>query len=206
MRVPTWALAALVSTGRVVCLTHNLATVETALEELTRRAAPMLDRRDHLREEHDRLHRHATTNRRLLRALDDHETTVAVAQATVDALDTWKHWATGQKIWPEQLADAVDVLHHTDRADHTALAAPLAHGWTNISSHRNGRPSNSPGHISNDRASRSASDDRRTSATTRLRPDSLRSVSPIGSFDAAPTVGAGPVGRDRIWRHRSRRR
>ena len=27
---------------------------------------------------------------------------------------------------PEQLADAVDVLHHTDRADHTALAAPLA--------------------------------------------------------------------------------
>jgi hypothetical protein len=27
---------------------------------------------------------------------------------------------------PEQLADAVDVLHHPDRADHAALAAPLA--------------------------------------------------------------------------------
>jgi hypothetical protein len=27
---------------------------------------------------------------------------------------------------PEQLTATVDVLHHTDRADHTALAAPLA--------------------------------------------------------------------------------
>ena len=106
--------------------TDELATAETALAELSRRAAPLLDRRNQLRHERDRLHQHVTVDRRLLRALDDRESTVAVAQQTVDALDTWKHWATGHKVSPEQLADAVDVLHHTDRADHTALAAPLA--------------------------------------------------------------------------------
>jgi hypothetical protein len=102
------------------------ATAETALAELTRRAVPLLDQRNQLRDERDRLHRQATTNRRLLRLLDDHETTVADAQQTVDALETWKRWATGHEVSPEQLVDAVDVLHHTDRADHTALAATLA--------------------------------------------------------------------------------
>jgi hypothetical protein len=106
--------------------TDNLATAKSALEELTRCAAPLFDRRDRLRHEHDRLRQHATTNRRLLRLLDDHETNVADATQTVDALDTWMHWAAGHRVSPEQLADAVDVLHHTDRADHTALAAPLA--------------------------------------------------------------------------------
>jgi hypothetical protein len=65
------------------------------------------------------------TSRRLLRLLDDHETTIADAQQTVDALETWKRWATGHSVTLEQLVDAVDVLH-SDRADHSALAAPLA--------------------------------------------------------------------------------
>lgn len=34
--------------------------------------------------------------------------------------------AAGHKISPEYLADAVDILHHNDQADHTSLAAPLA--------------------------------------------------------------------------------
>ena len=106
--------------------TDELTTAETALAELARGAAPLLDRRNQLRNELDRLREHATTNRRLLRALDDYETTVADTQQTVDALDTWKRWASGHKVAPAQLADTVDVLHDTDRADHTALAAPLA--------------------------------------------------------------------------------
>jgi hypothetical protein len=39
---------------------------------------------------------------------------------------TWKRWATGHEVSPEQFTDAVDALHNSDRADHTALAAPLA--------------------------------------------------------------------------------
>jgi conjugative relaxase-like TrwC/TraI family protein len=106
--------------------TAELVTAETTLVELRRRGAPLLDRRNQLRHERDRLHQHVTVDRRLLRALDDRESILAVAQQTVHALDTWRHWATGHNVSPEQLADAVDILHHTDRADHAALAAPVA--------------------------------------------------------------------------------
>jgi hypothetical protein len=110
--------------------TDKLATVETALAELARRAAPLLDRRNQLRHERDRLRDHSTTNRSFQRLLDDPETTVTAAQETVDALETWKRWATGHKVSLKQLVDAADILDHTDRADHTALAAPLV-TWMN---------------------------------------------------------------------------
>jgi chromosome segregation ATPase len=108
----------------LVDTTAELVTAETALADLSRRAAPLLDRRNQLRHERDRLHQHVTVDRRLLWALDDRESIVTVAQQTVDALESWKQWATGHKISPEHLAAAIDVLH-SDRADHTALAAPL---------------------------------------------------------------------------------
>jgi hypothetical protein len=84
--------------------TDELAAAESALAELRRRAAPLLDRRNQLRHERDRLHQHVTVDRRLLQALDDRESTVTVAQQTVDALDCWKQWATGHSVSPEQLA------------------------------------------------------------------------------------------------------
>jgi hypothetical protein len=111
-------------------LTHTaeeVATAETALAELTRRAQPLLDQRHELRTEHTRLHQHAKRQRQFTQELEHFDGRLTAAEMTITALDTWHAWATGHTITPQRLIDAGELLRHRG-GDHAALAAPL-HDW-----------------------------------------------------------------------------
>ena len=108
-------------------LTHaaeEVATAETALAELTRRAQPLLDQRHELRTEHTHLRRDAKAQQQFTQELDRFDGRLAAAEMTIGALDVWQAWAAGHKITPERLIDAGTLLSHR-RGNHAALAAPL---------------------------------------------------------------------------------
>ncbi|MDW3216249.1 MAG: MobF family relaxase [Ilumatobacteraceae bacterium] len=102
----------------------DAATARTALDELTRRARPLLDQRDQLRQEHHRLQQQLKIDRQLTRTLDRYENRLATAEQRLDALDTWHAWATGHTPPPAALVNAAHHLHQTG-GHHRALAEPL---------------------------------------------------------------------------------
>jgi hypothetical protein len=110
--------------------TQDLTTAETALVETARRAQPLLDQRNQLREERSRIRDHATRYRPLIHALDRYHHRRETAERTVEALDTWKNWALGRNVTTEQLVDAATALHDPSRPDHVALGEPLL-DWMN---------------------------------------------------------------------------
>lgn len=123
----------LVTTGRLHRRTvrHTVAdcaadvtTAKTALDEITRRAQPLLDQRTELRTERDRLQRDLTIDRQLGRSLDHYDHRLLNAQHHLDALDTWAEWANGHTPPPAALINAAHHLHHTGGA-HAVLAEPL---------------------------------------------------------------------------------
>lgn len=73
----------------------DVATAHIALDEITRRAQPVLDQRNELRTERGRVQHHITADRQLARSLDRYDHRVLNAQHRVDALDTWADWANG---------------------------------------------------------------------------------------------------------------
>ncbi|MCB0966641.1 MAG: relaxase domain-containing protein [Ilumatobacter sp.] len=105
--------------------TDDVALVRTALDELTRRAQPLLDQRDQLRQEQQRLQQHRKIDQQLTRSLDRYANRLAAAQQRLDALDTWHAWATGHTPPPASLINAAQHLQHTGGHDR-ALAEPLA--------------------------------------------------------------------------------
>lgn len=104
--------------------TDDVATARTALDQLTRRAQPLLDRRDQLRQEQHQLQQHRKIDQQLTRSLDRYANRLATAQQRLDAIDTWHAWATGHTPPPTALIDAAQRLHHTG-GHHRVLAEPL---------------------------------------------------------------------------------
>lgn len=104
--------------------TEDVATARTALDELTRRAQPLLDQREQLRQEQHRLQQHRKIDQQLTRSLDRYANRLTTAQQRLDALDTWHAWATGHNPAPTALVNAANHLHHVD-GHHRALADPL---------------------------------------------------------------------------------
>jgi conjugative relaxase-like TrwC/TraI family protein len=104
--------------------TDDVATAHTALDELTRRAQPLLDQRDQLRQEHHQLEQHRRIDQQLTRSLNRYRNRLAAAEQHFDALDTWHAWATGHTPAPSALINAAQHLHHTG-GRHRALAEPL---------------------------------------------------------------------------------
>jgi conjugative relaxase-like TrwC/TraI family protein len=103
----------------------DIATAHTALDQLTRRAQPLLDQRDQLRAERHRLQQHLKINRQLTRTLNHYDNELHNAQRHLDALDTWQAWANGHTPPPAELINAAHHLHHTS-PHHQLLAEPLA--------------------------------------------------------------------------------
>jgi hypothetical protein len=108
----------------VAAAADDVATARTALDELTRRAQPLLDERDTLHTERDRLHDHLTSALPSARRLERTDVTLTEAEHLVAALDTWRDWATGETIPPKQLITTARILNEVD-VHHTALAKPL---------------------------------------------------------------------------------
>jgi hypothetical protein len=104
--------------------TDDVALARTALDELARRAQPLLDQRDQLRQEQRRLEQHRMIDQQLTRSLNRYANRLATAQQCLDALDTWHAWATGHTPPPTALINAARHLHDTS-GHHRALAEPL---------------------------------------------------------------------------------
>ena len=102
----------------------DVTTAKTALDEITRRAQPVLGQRDQLRTERARLQHHLTVDRQLARSLDRYDHRLLNAQHRLDALDTWADWANGHTPRPAALINAAHHLHHTG-GQHALLANPL---------------------------------------------------------------------------------
>ena len=102
----------------------QVTTARTALDELTRRAQPLLDQRDQVRHEHDRLRREQRRDQQFGRSLDRYHDRLGTARQQLDALDTWVAWATGTNPSPEALVGAARQLERTG-GDHARLAPPL---------------------------------------------------------------------------------
>ncbi len=103
----------------------QVATARTALDELTRRAQPLLDQRDRLRHEHDCLRREQRRDQQFGRSLESYHDRLGTARQQLDTLDTWQQWATGKNPSPDALVDAAHQLERTG-GDHARLARPLA--------------------------------------------------------------------------------
>ena len=102
----------------------DVATAQIALDELTHRAQPLLDQRQQLREERDRLRRQVSHDRQFRRALDHYNNRVELVEHTLTALDTWQQWASGRHVERSPLARA--AVHLYDRGGaHANLAEPL---------------------------------------------------------------------------------
>jgi hypothetical protein len=110
--------------------TQELTAAETAFAESIGGAQPVLDQRNELRDERSRLRDHATRSRPLIQALDRYDHRLETAERTVEALGTWKNWASGRDISSEQLVDAATALSDSGRADYVALGEPLL-DWIN---------------------------------------------------------------------------
>ena len=104
--------------------TGDVATATTALDEIARRAQPLLDQRTTLRNEYQRLHEHLTINRPLARTLADPAIRHTRTQQRLDALDTWRDWANGHTPTPTALINAAHHLNHSGPHGQT-LAEPL---------------------------------------------------------------------------------
>ena len=104
--------------------TADVTTAHTALDELTRRARPLLDERDQLRQEQHQLQQHLKIDQQLTRCLDRYTNRLTIAEQHLDALDTWHAWATGHTPPPASLINAAHHLHHTGGHQRT-LAEPL---------------------------------------------------------------------------------
>ena len=87
----------------------DVTTARTALDELTRRAQPLLDRRRQLHTERQQLHDQLTNVLPLKRALNRTDEQLASARRTVQALDAWQRWAAGHNITPATL---INTAHH----------------------------------------------------------------------------------------------
>jgi conjugative relaxase-like TrwC/TraI family protein len=105
--------------------TTNLAHAEQQLDSAKEIAAPLFDRRAELRSEHKRIRRHTASDRVFQRYTVDHEAKHVAAEQTMQALDTWKQWATGRNTDPNQLGHTARHLEHSDTWGHAALAQPL---------------------------------------------------------------------------------
>ena len=103
----------------------SVATARTALDELTRRAQPLHDQRNHLAEERDTLRREQRRDQHFNRSLGRYHDRLVTTQRQLDALDTWHQWATGHNLSPTALVDAVHRLQRTG-GHHAHLARPLA--------------------------------------------------------------------------------
>ena len=102
----------------------DVTTARTALDELSRRAQPLLDQRRHLHTEREQLHDRLTNVLPLTRKLNRTDEQLAKARRTVEAVDTWHRWAAGHDITPAALINTAHRL--TERGGHhAALAAPL---------------------------------------------------------------------------------
>jgi hypothetical protein len=102
----------------------DVTTANTALDEITRRAQPLLDQRSELRAEHHQLQQHAKVDRQFSRGLDRYDHRLLNARHRFDALDTWAEWANGYTPRPAALINAAHHLHHTG-GHHALLAEPL---------------------------------------------------------------------------------
>jgi hypothetical protein len=113
------------SRAAVTAAADDVATARTALDELTRRARPLLDERETLHAEHDRLHDHLTSTLPLARRLNRTGETLTETQHLVAALNTWHDWAIGEDVPSTHLIKTARILDKID-AHHAALAQPLA--------------------------------------------------------------------------------
>jgi conjugative relaxase-like TrwC/TraI family protein len=104
---------------------EHVAAARTALDEITRRAQPLLAQRAELRHERDQLRREHRSDQQLSRSLDRHYDRLGTARQQLDALDTWQQWATGKNPSPTALINAARRLQHTG-GHHAHLARPLA--------------------------------------------------------------------------------
>ncbi len=102
----------------------DVTTAHTALDEITRRAQPLLDQRNELRTERHQLQQHAKADRQFSRSLDRYDHRLLNARHRLDALDIWADWANGHTPRPAALINAAHHLHHTG-GHHTLLAEPL---------------------------------------------------------------------------------
>ncbi len=109
----------------VISAADGVATAETALDEITRRARPVLDQRNELRNEVQRLDQHLKIGRQLLRGISNHDQRLVQARNRLDALDTWATWANGHTLTPAALANAARHLHRSG-GPHALLAEPLS--------------------------------------------------------------------------------
>jgi hypothetical protein len=107
--------------------TEHVDTAQAVLDDRTRRAEPILTRRSELEHEHRQLRDHLRHGRSL-RSIDRLDERVDIAQHTINALNTWNRWATGQHVTIDQLDAAVGALEASNRSDHAHLAEPV-HVW-----------------------------------------------------------------------------
>jgi hypothetical protein len=119
------ARAALGGQWCVPGIPRSNSPAHTALNELTRRAQPLLDQRSALRGEHNRLHDHLTHTLPLARRLNRTDQTLTETRHLVAALDTWHNWAAGEAVPPAHLVKTARILNDLDDP-HAALAKPLA--------------------------------------------------------------------------------
>jgi hypothetical protein len=104
---------------------ESVATARTALDELTRRAQPLLDQRNQLRHERDSLRREQRRDHQFSRSLGRYRDRLGTARQQLDALDIWHQWASGKSLSPTALINAARQLQHTG-GHHAHLAQPLA--------------------------------------------------------------------------------
>jgi hypothetical protein len=100
----------------------DVTTAQVALDELTRRARPLLDRRDQLHAERDQLRDHTRHDSPLQRALTGER--LETAEHAVATLDTWYDWANGRTVATAPLVNAAVALRDLGGA-HSDLAEPL---------------------------------------------------------------------------------
>lgn len=102
----------------------QVATARAELDELTRRAQPLLDQRNQIRHGHDRLRREQHRDQQFGRSLDRYHDRLGTARHQLDALDTWAAWAAGRSSSTAALINAAHRLRHAG-GPHELLAEPL---------------------------------------------------------------------------------
>jgi conjugative relaxase-like TrwC/TraI family protein len=107
--------------------TERADAAQAVHDDRIRRAQSILTRRSELEHEYRQL-RGRLGHDRSLRSIDRLDERLDIAQHTINALNTWNRWATGQHVSIDQLDAAVGVLEASNRSDHAHLAEPV-HVW-----------------------------------------------------------------------------
>jgi uncharacterized coiled-coil DUF342 family protein len=107
---------------------RDVTAAEHHLDDVTQQARPVLEQRAQLYSERSDLVRDVRDFRTWRRQINAYYPTSELAEARHDALLTWKHWADGHPIAPDELATTADTLTTSNRPELRALAAPLT-GW-----------------------------------------------------------------------------